>query len=400
MKGDKSTSGQAASSVGEPRRPTAEELLDRYDLRSEDERTRRGRLRIFLGAAPGVGKTYAMLNEARRLRAEGHDVAIGFVETHGRPETEAQIGDLEVIPRMQVPYRGVTIDEMDTAAVLARKPEIVLVDELAHTNPPGSARAKRYEDVEILRDAGIDVISTLNVQHLESLQDVVAGITGVEVRETIPDRALDDADVQLVDLPSDALIDRLRQGKVYPPQRAQQALQHFFRPGNLTALREMALRRTAAGVEEALTEYMHEHRIEEIWPAAERVLVLVDSDPSSGIVLRNAWRLASALRGELVAAVVIPPGGIAALPEPEQRAVRKNLLLAEDLGARVRIIEAVNVAPAIAATVREEHATLIAMRHRRDSGWRRPRGRSLVDELLDQLDNVDILLVEATRTNV
>jgi two-component system sensor histidine kinase KdpD len=353
-------------------------------------------LRIYLGAAPGVGKTYAMLNEARRLKAEGHDVVVGFVESHGRAETEAQIGDLEVIPRRRVQYRGVVVEEMDTDAILARKPEIVLVDELAHTNAPGSPRAKRYEDVEILRSAGIDVITTLNIQHLESLQDVVAGITGVEVRETIPDKALDDADVQLVDLPSEALIERLHQGKVYPPQRAQQALRHFFRPGNLTALREMALRRTAAGVEEALTDYMHEHRIEEIWPAAERVLVLVDGNPGAGTVVRNAWRLASALHGELVAAVMTPPGGLPAMPEPERRGVEKNMLLAEDLGAQVRIIEAPELAPAIVDVVQEEHATLIVMRHVRSSGLRRLAGPSLVDQLMDRLDNVDIHLVEGT----
>lgn len=382
--------------VREPGRPSPEELLQRYALKSGAEEQGRGKLRIFLGAAPGVGKTYAMLNEARRLKAAGHDIVVGFVESHGRPETEAQIGDLEVIPRMVVPYRGVMIEEMDTDAILARQPEIALVDELAHSNAPESPRAKRYEDVQLLRDAGIDVISTLNIQHLDSLQDVVAGITGVEVRETIPDRALDDADVQLVDLPSDALIERLRQGKVYPPQRAQQALQHFFRPGNLTALREMALRRTAAGVEDALTDYMHEHSIEEIWPASERVMVLVDGDAGAGAVLRNAWRLASALRGELVAGVVTPPGGLAALPDAERRAVEKNMVMAEDLGARVRIIEGQNAAPAIAEAVRDEHATLIVMRHVRSSGWRRLTGPSLVDELLDRLDNVDIHLVEGS----
>lgn len=381
----------------EPRRPSPEELLERYNLENHEERTGRGRLRIFLGAAPGVGKTYAMLTEARRLKAEGHDVVAGFIETHGRPETEAQIADLEVIPRVPVPYRGVTIEEMDTDAILARKPEIVLVDELAHTNPPGSSRVKRYEDVELLRDAGIDVITTVNIQHLESLQDVVAGITGVEVRETLPDRALDDADVQLVDLPSDALIERLHQGKVYPPERARQALQHFFRPGNLTALREMALRRTALGVEDALTDYMHEHRIDEIWPASERVLVLVDADPAAGTVLRNAWRLGSALRGELVAAAVVPPGGLDTLPAVERKGIEKSLALAEDLGMRIRFIETSDAVMGIADAVREEQATLIVMRHVRESGWRKLRGESLVDGLLDRLDNVDIHLVEAAR---
>jgi two-component system sensor histidine kinase KdpD len=383
----------------DPGRPTAEELLERCNLKNLEERLGRGRLRIFLGAAPGVGKTYAMLNEARRLKEEGHDIVVGFVETHGRPETEAQIGDLEVIPRRQAPYRGVTIEEMDTAGILARNPEMVLVAELAHTSPPGSPRGKRFEDIQVLCDAGIDVISTLNIQHLDSLQDIVAGITGVEVRETIPDKALDDADVQLVDLPTQALIQRLHQGKVYPPQWAQQALQHFFRPGNLTALREMALRQTALGVEDALTDYMHEHRIDDIWPAAERVLVLVDADPAASAVLRNAWRLGSAPRGELVAAAVVPPGGLEALPAVERNGIEKSLALAEDLGMRIRWIETSDAIAGIADAVRNENATLIVMRHVRESGWRKPRGSSLVDGLLDRLDNVDIHLVEAPRVS-
>ena len=383
--------------VREPGRPTAEELLARNHLADEEWRPRRGRLLVFLGAAPGVGKTYAMLREARRLKAEGRDIVAGFIEAHGRPETEAQIGDLEVIARMGVPYRGVIVEEMDTDAVLARKPEIVLVDELAHTNAPGSPRAKRFEDVQRLRDAGIDVMTTLNIQHLESLQDVVAGITGIEVRETVPDRILDNADVQLVDLPSDALIERLQQGKVYPLQQAEQGLQHFFRPGNLTALREMALRRTAAGVEEALTDYMHEHRIDEIWPAAERILVLVNADPGAGVVLRNGWRLGSALRGEIVAVAVAPPGGLDVLPQQERQTLAKSIALAEDLGMRVRVVETSEPTEAIVDVVREEHATLVVMRYVPESGWRRLGRKSLVDELLERLDNVDIHLVEGRR---
>jgi len=368
--------------------------LERYHLAGAEKEQRRGRLRIFLGAAPGVGKTYAMLHEGRRLRAEGYDVVVGFVETHGRPETEAQIGSLEIVPRVLAPYRGVTIEEMDTAAILSRNPDIVLIDELAHTNPPGSPREKRFEDVEVLRNAGIDVISTLNVQHLESLHDVVAGITGVDVRETIPDRALDDAEVQIVDLPPDALIDRLRQGKVYPPQRAQQALQHFFRPGNLTALREMALRHTAAGVEEDLSDYMHEHRIDEVWPASDRVLVLIDGEDTSGVVLRNAWRLASALRSDMVALVITSADSSGTSVPGENPAIRKNIMLAEDLGAQVRVVLALDTVTAIEATVREERATLIVMRHLPHAGWRRFGGRPLVDELFERLDNVDIYLVE------
>lgn len=381
--------------VREPGRPSAEDLLARYDLKSPETTGRRGRLRVFLGAAPGVGKTYAMLNEARRLKADGYDVIAGFVESHGRADTEAQIGDLEVVPRLRIPYRGVIVEEMDTEAVLARKPQIVLVDELAHTNAPGSPRGKRFEDIEVLRDAGSDVITTVNIQHLEGLQDVVAGITGVEVRETLPDRVLEEADVQLVDLPTEALIERLRQGKVYPPQRAQQALQHYFRPGNLTALRDMALRRTAEGVEDALTDYMHEHRIDDVWPASERVMVLVDGQAEEGAILRNAWRLAGALRCEMIAVVVAPPGGLAVLPATERAVIEKAFGLAEDLGMRTRVVEGTSAADAIAEVVRDENATLIVMRHVRETGWRRLRGETLVDALLDRLDNVDIHLVEA-----
>ena len=226
----------------ETKRPTPEQLLERYGYAIRSGEKRRGRLRVYLGAAPGVGKTYAMLLEGRRLRSEGRDVVVGFVETHGRDETEAQIDGLEVIPRRTIEYRGVAVEEMDTDATIRRKPEIALVDELAHTNVPGSRHAKRYEDIEAIRDAGIDVISTVNIQHLESLNDVVESITGVEVRETIPDKILDGAtEVQLIDLPVTGLIERLEQGKIYPRARAQQALENFFREGNLAALRELAL---------------------------------------------------------------------------------------------------------------------------------------------------------------
>jgi two-component system sensor histidine kinase KdpD len=376
-------------------RPDPDDLLRRYGFALRREVHERGRLRVFLGAAPGVGKTYAMLNEGRRLKREGNDVVVGFVEAHGRTETEAQIGDLEVIPRLKVPYRGITVEEMDTDAILRRKPGIVLIDELAHTNAPGSPRQKRYEDVELLRDAGIDVITTVNIQHLESLNDIVAGITGVEVHETLPDRILDGAaEVQLVDLPVDALVERLLQGKVYPPERARKALEHFFREGNLTALRELALRRTAAGVDERLESYMHEHKIEEVWPAAERVIVLVDGRASAGTVIRSAWRLASALRGDLVAVAVVPPGGLATMADEDRVSLERQLHLAEDLGATVRVVAGEHVARTIAAAVREENAQLVVLGHCPDRGWRHFFGRSLVDQLLHLLDHVDIHVVE------
>jgi two-component system sensor histidine kinase KdpD len=388
----------------EPKRPTAEELLQRYGFAARRHEGGRGELRVYLGAAPGVGKTYAMLNEGRRLRAAGRDVVVGFLETHGREETAAQLGDLETVPRRAAPYQGVAVEEMDTEAILARRPEIALVDELAHTNAPGSPRGKRYQDIEALRDAGIDVVTTLNVQHLESLQDVVAGITGVQVRETIPDRVLDEAtDVHLIDLPTEALIERLEQGKVYPPDRARQALEHFFRAGNLTALRQLALRRTAAEVDERLEDYMREHAIDALWPTAERVLVLVDDRLATGAVLRHAWRLASALRGELVATALVPPGGLAMLPIDARTGLERNLRLAEDLGATTRLLAqepdgtAGDPAPRLAQVARDENATVLVLGHAPEGFWKRLRGPSLVDRLLRLVDNVGIHLVELPK---
>ncbi|MGH2535049.1 MAG: universal stress protein [Thermomicrobiales bacterium] len=379
----------------EAARPTPDDLLERYGFAMRRDEHRRGKLRIYLGAAPGVGKSYAMLLEGRRLKAEGHDVVIGLVETHGRADTAAQIGNLEVVPLLTIPYRGVTVEEMDTEAILRRNPAIALVDELAHTNVPGSRHEKRYEDVERLRDAGIDVIATLNIQHLESLNSIVESITGVRVRETVPDRVLDGAsEVQLVDLPVEGLIERLERGKVYPPERARQALEHFFREGNLTALRELALRRTAAGVDERLENYMREHAIDEVWPAAERVLVLIDEDPGAGTVLRHAWRLASALRGELVGVLLVPPGGIDALSTKQRTALDRVLRLAEDLGSEVKIVEGEHLASTLADQVRAENATVLVIGHAPESRWQRMRRPPLADQLLRLVDGVGIHLVE------
>ena len=308
-----------------------------------------GRLRVYLGAAPGVGKTVAMLHEGRRLRDEGHDVVIGLIEAHGRAETLAAVGDLEVVPRRQIVHRGVTLAEMDVDAILARRPEIALVDELAHTNAPGSPRPKRWDDVQLLLAAGIDVLTTLNVQHLESLRDLVESITGARVSETVPDAALDDADVQLVDLPVEELIARLERGKIYPEATAKRALANFFREGNLTALRELSLRRTAAGVDEHLDRYMRDHHVDAVWPAAERVLALL-SGPEAARTLRRAWRLASGLRAELVAAV--------AAEEPAERT--RLTELAEDFGASVLPLDDAEPETLIAAA-RAENAGLVVI---------------------------------------
>src|ERR1700761_8433648 len=253
----------------------------------------RGRLKIFLGAAPGVGKTYEMLLSAQARRRDGVDVVVGVVETHGRRETEALLEGLEVIPRQQVEYKGHLLAEMDLDAILKRRPQLVLVDELAHTNAPGSRHPKRYLDVEELIAAGIDVFTTLNIQHVESLNDVVARITRIRVRETVPDSILDQADdIEVVDLAPDDLIQRLREGKVYVPQQAERAVRHYFQPGNLTALRELALRRTAQRVDDQMVDYMRSHAIEGPWAAGERILVCVEGGTKATAVVRHAKRAA------------------------------------------------------------------------------------------------------------
>ena len=260
-------------------RPSPEALLEA--ARREERRS--GRLKIFVGAAPGVGKTYEMLQQARARKQDGYDIVVGVVETHGRKETEALLGALEIIPRRRLEYKGQSLEEMDLDAIIARHPQIALVDELAHTNAPGSRHPKRYLDIEELLSRGIDVYSTVNIQHIESLNDVVAQITHVRVRETVPDSVFDRADaIELVDLTPDDLIDRLKEGKVYVPKQAERALEHYFSPGNLTALRELALRRTAERVDEQLLTHMQAHAIPGPWAAGERLLVCVSEDPTGG----------------------------------------------------------------------------------------------------------------------
>src|SRR6516165_6460459 len=282
-------------------RPSPEALLEA----ARREESRAGKLRIFVGAAPGVGKTYSMLETARARRKDGYDVVVGVVETHGRSETEALLEGLELIPRRRIEYRGQWLDEMDIDAIIARRPQIVLVDELAHTNAPGSRHPKRYLDVEELLNNGIGVYTTVNIQHIESLNDVVAQITRVRVRETVPDSIFDRADaVELVDLTPDDLIGRLKEGKVYVPRQAERALQNFFSPANLTALRELALRRTADRVDEQLLSEMQARAISAPWPADERILVCVSEDPRAAGLVRYAKRLADRLHGPWTALYV------------------------------------------------------------------------------------------------
>ena len=309
-------------------RPSPEALLEA--ARRDEGRV--GKLRIFVGAAPGVGKTYAMLQQAHARRRDGYDVVVGVVETHGRRETEALLDGLEVIPRRRIPYHNQWLEEMDLDAIIARRPQIVLVDELAHTNAEGSRHPKRYLDVEELRGHGIDVYSTVNIQHIESLNDVVAQITHVRVRETVPDSVFDGADsVELVDLTPDDLIQRLKEGKVYVPRQAERALEHFFSPANLTALRELALRRTAERVDDQLRTEMQAHAISGPWPAGERILVCVSEDPRAAGLVRYTKRRADRLHAPWTALYVETRRSLQ-LSEEERDRIADTLRLAERLG--------------------------------------------------------------------
>ncbi|MGC4096918.1 MAG: sensor histidine kinase KdpD [Nitrospira sp.] len=288
-------------------RSDPEALLKR--VQAEEVRELQGKLKVFFGANPGVGKTYAMLEAAHEQRRDGVDVAIGIVETHGRPETEALVSGLEIIPRLAVEYRGTTLLEFDLDAALARRPTMILIDELAHSNASGLRHAKRWQDVLELLKAGITVYTTVNVQHLESLNDVVEQITGVRVRETIPDSVLERADdVELIDLPPDDLLQRLKDGKVYVPDQIQHAIQNFFSKGNLIALRELALRRTAERVDQQMEMYRRDHAVVRTWPAAETIMVCVNMKPRGPRLIRAARQMAADLHAKWIAVYVQIPG--------------------------------------------------------------------------------------------
>lgn len=359
-------------------RPDPESLLDRYQLRDlaptsgagDSARPARGRLRVYLGMAAGVGKTFSMLNEGRRRRSRGTDVVVGWVETHERPLTQQQIGDLEVIPRKCISYRGVDLEEMDLDAVLARKPSVALVDELAHTNVPGSRHEKRYQDVEALLSAGITVITTVNVQHLEGVNDLVEAITGTRQRETVPDRVVDEADeIELVDISPEALRARMRHGNVYPPDRVRLALERYFSISNLTALRELALRRVSERTERQLEAIMtgapETSALRTTPVAIERVLVAFDARDSTRRLLHEGYRLAHGLRAPFLA-LTIRPVGREATSEGE-RALAGYKRLAEDLGAEVievavgEALSSARISEAIAQVVSARQVTLLVV---------------------------------------
>lgn len=361
--------------------------------RAAGERSaQRGWLTVYLGFAPGVGKTYAMLLAAHILEEEGRDVVVGFVETHGRADTATLLDGLEVLSRKLVEYQGVRVEELDVEAILARSPAICVIDELAHTNAPGSLREKRHEDVNLVLDAGIDVLTTLNIQHLESLNDVVESITGVKVRERIPDEVLDEADeFILVDVSPEELRDRLEQGKVYPSESARRALEHFFRPGNLNALRELALMRTARSVERELGEYMSAHGIESPWRSTERILACVDETSTGETVVRRGFRLANASRGEFFVLTV----GLDRLSPLQANPIKRTLAIARDLGATVvtRDGGGREVANEIIAAARELKATLVIMGPSHRTLWEKLRGGDVIDHVVSGLSDVDVLVL-------
>ena len=366
---------------GEPARPSPDALL------AVAAREGLGRLKVFLGAAPGVGKTYEMLTEARRRALGGADVVVGLVETHGRAETAAQVAGLEVLPRARLNYRGQVLEEFDLDAALARHPAILVLDELPHTNAPGSRHPKRWQDVEELRAAGIEVWTAMNVQHLESLSDAVARITGVRVAETVPDHVLAGADaVELIDIPPAELLERMRQGKVYRADQAERALRGFFREGNLAALREMALRRTAERVDADVTGYMRANAIAGPWPSGDRVMVLVGGEPSSEVAVRQARRIANALRAPLVALHVERPSANGGDPGPALR-------LAETLGAETETVVDTDIPHAILVAARARNVTHLVIGRGRPRLWRRLTGRTLLATLLRQASDFTLHLV-------
>ena len=369
-------------------RPTAEQMLARL---TRDERRPGGHLRLYLGMAPGVGKTYSMLEEAHRRRDRGTDVVVGFVESYGRRLTAALLDGLEVIPRARIEHRGVVVEEMDTDAVIARHPRVALVDELAHTNAPGSTREKRWQDVAAIRAAGIDVISTCNVQHIESVADAVETILGVPVRERVPDAVVREADeIELVDMSPQALRQRMRHGNVYPPDRAAIALERFFTETNLTALRDLSLR-FVAGEVDAQLEGALAARGDDLGPVTERVMAVVDETPASRRALRRGAFLASALRTHLVALAIASPG----LEQSRDRQLdlQANVDYAVDLGAEVIRGEARDFVMGVVEVARAQRVTHLVLVHHRRQGFDRLLRPSVAARILEELPRLEVHLV-------
>lgn len=359
------------------------------------KRQDRGTLKIFLGYAPGVGKTYAMLNEANRRLKYGTDIVIGYVENHGREETDEQIADLEVLPRRKITYNNVELSELDVEAVIKRHPATVLIDELAHTNVPGSKNKKRYEDVLEILAQGINVISTLNIQHLESLNDIVYQITGIRVNETLPDQILQQADeVVVVDLTPDALQNRLRRGNIYNPEKVPQALKNFFRKGNLNALRELVLRQAAEDVDEDLDAYMKRERIKDNWHTVERLMVCISSSPNAKKLIRRGARIANRYKCEwYVVSVNSTRMLFSHGSEEDKKMLLSHEQLAKQLGAEMVYLNGHSVSETLAAYANEKHITQIVMGQSSRTKVETFFRGSTINKLIKMVRNVEIHLI-------
>lgn len=350
-----------------------------------------GVFKLFLGYAPGVGKTYNMLSEAVRRHSRGEDVVIGVVETHGRAGVAELAGKLETVPRQKVDYKGAVFEEMDVDAVLERKPQVALVDELAHTNIEGSKHRKRYEDVFELLDAGIDVLSTMNIQHLESVTPTVLGVTGIQVRETVPDWVLQRVnEIVMADLTPEALQNRMRRGDIYPLERADRALGNFFREGNLIALRELALRQVAQAVDQSLESYREKEETARAVAIRERIVVCISSNPAAQYLIARGARMSQAMGGELYVAYVDLGQDSS---EKDQKTLQANIRFAENVGARVVRLTGKSVAEAVAEFVHEKHATHVVFGRSATRGWKRYLYFSAIHKFLRDAPDVDVHIV-------
>ena len=384
----------------EESRPDPEALLRRLQQKEQKAERRAGELKIFVGAAAGVGKTYQMLEEAQSLKKDGVDVVIALVETHGRHETELLLEGQEIIPRLQIEHGGITLEEMDLDGVLARRPAIALVDELAHTNAPGTRHAKRHQDVEELLDAGISVYTTMNIQHAESLNDIVYQITGIRVRETVPDRILQMADqLEVVDLPPDELLARFNEGKVYVPPKAEQAVRRFFRKGNLLGLREMVLRYTARKVDDDMRSYMDRHGILGPWPAGSRLLVCISTSSLSERLVRIGQRMAADLNAEWFAVYVESPLERQTARSAQDQLAR-NMRLAEELGAKVQVLSGHAISEEILSFARAQNITLMVVGLPRRRLWNRWLSGSVVNEIISRSGPIHVLVIGSTEAEI
>lgn len=371
-------------------RPSPEKLLQR--VKEEERHQLHGKLRIFLGAAPGVGKTYAMIEEALNKRTQGIDVIIGIIESHGRHEIDFLLDDLEILPRLKIEYRGQQLTEFDLDGALKRNPGIILMDEMAHTNAPGLRHTKRWQDIKEILDRGIDVYTTLNVQHIESLNDAVSQILHTQVKETVPDSMLELADtIELIDIPPEDLLKRLQDGKVYIPEQAALAVEHFFRKGNLSALRELALRVTAERVEAQVLSYRHDLGIKHIWPTKDKLLVCVSDKYQSTKLIRTTRRMASRLKAQWMAVYVDTPE-LRVSKEKRNNAIQ-NLHLAERLGAETTVLTGLNVSKEIMSFARENNITRIVIGKEIRPRWKDMIFGSLPDKIIRQSGEIDVYLI-------